>query len=136
SMKVTEQVDAIEASAVNTYKFLIATRVLACMLMLPLLTVVADFCGIMTGWLANMLVETMSFKFYITEGFKIVTFSDLLPSTFKAVVFGLIIGLIGCFQGMRTSGGTEGVGRASTSAVVLSSLFVILADVVLVKLNI
>jgi phospholipid/cholesterol/gamma-HCH transport system permease protein len=134
SMKVTEQIDAIEASAVNPYKFLVATRVLACMLMLPLLTIVADFCGIVTGWVANMLVEPMSFRFYINQGFDPVTFSDLLPPILKAVVFGLLIGLVGCFQGLRASGGTEGVGRASTSAVVIASLFVILADVVLVKL--
>jgi phospholipid/cholesterol/gamma-HCH transport system permease protein len=70
----------------------------------------------------------------MNTGFEVVRFDDLFPSLFKAVVFGLIIGLMGCFQGMRASGGTEGVGRASTSAVVLSSLFVILADVVLVRL--
>jgi phospholipid/cholesterol/gamma-HCH transport system permease protein len=134
SMKVTEQIDAIESSAVNPYKFLVATRVLACMLMLPLLAIVADFCGIMTGWLAIRLAEPMTFQLYLNDGFEGVEFSDLLPSTFKAVVFGLLIGLVGCFQGMRTTGGTEGVGRASTSAVVIASLCVILADVVLVKL--
>jgi phospholipid/cholesterol/gamma-HCH transport system permease protein len=88
----------------------------------------------MTGWLANALVEPIPFQLYINDGFEMVGFDDLLPATFKAVVFGLIIGLVGCFQGMRAKGGTEGVGRASTSAVVLSSLFVILADVVLVRL--
>jgi phospholipid/cholesterol/gamma-HCH transport system permease protein len=134
SMKVTEQIDAIEASAVDPAKFLAATRVLACMLMLPLLTVVADFSGIVTGWLANALVEPMSFKLFLNRGLESADFNDLLPSTLKTVIFGFIIGVIGCFQGMRAKGGTEGVGRAATSAVVLSSLFVILADVVLVRL--
>jgi phospholipid/cholesterol/gamma-HCH transport system permease protein len=134
SMKVTEQIDAIEASAVNPYKFLAATRVLACVMMLPLLTMVADFCGILTGWIANTLAEPMTLGLFLTEGLKEARFSDLLPSTLKTVVFGFIIGVIGCFQGMRATGGTEGVGRASTSAVVLASLFVILADVVLVRL--
>jgi phospholipid/cholesterol/gamma-HCH transport system permease protein len=134
SMKVTEQIDAIEASAVNPYKFLVATRVVACMLMLPLLTMVADFCGIITGWIANALAEPMSLRFFLNEGLAQANFADLLPSTFKTVVFGFIIGLIGCFQGMNARGGTAGVGRASTSAVVLASLFVILADVVLVRL--
>ena len=134
SMKVTEQIDAIEASAVNPYKFLAATRVVACMLMLPLLTIAADFFGIMTGWIANALAEPMSLKLFLTEGLKQADFNDLLPATFKTVIFGFIIGVIGCFQGMRAKGGTAGVGRASTSAVVLSSLFVILADVVLVRL--
>ena len=76
----------------------------------------------------------MTLGLFLTQGLKDATFSDLLPSTLKTVVFGLIIGTIGCFQGMRAKGGTAGVGRASTSAVVLSSLFVILADVVLVRL--
>ncbi len=134
SMKVTEQIDAIEASAVNPYNFLVVTRVLACALMLPLLTIVADMCGIITGWIANALTEPMSLNLFLNLGLKEAGFSDLLPSTLKTVVFGFIIGVIGCFQGMRAKGGTAGVGRASTSAVVLASLFVILADVVLVRL--
>lgn len=134
SMKVTEQIDAIEASAVNPYKFLAATRVVACILMLPLLTVVADFCGIVTGWIANALAEPMSLTFFLNQGLAQANLTDLLPSTFKTMVFGFIIGLIGCYQGMNAKGGTAGVGRASTSAVVLASLFVILADVVLVRL--
>lgn len=133
SMKVTEQIDAIEVSAVNPYKFLVATRVVACVLMLPLLTIVADFCGIMVGWIANTLVEPVALQLYLNEGFERVKFSDLLPSTLRTAVFGLIIGVIGSFQGMRTQGGTEAVGRSATSAVVLSSLFVILADVLLVR---
>lgn len=134
SMKVTEQIDAIEASAVDPWKLLVATRVAAAMLMLPLLTIVADFCGIVTGWVATRIVEPLTFRHYIQQGFENVTFDDLLPATFKTIVFGLLIGLIGCFQGLRTRGGTEGVGRAATSAVVISSLFVILADVVLVQI--
>jgi phospholipid/cholesterol/gamma-HCH transport system permease protein len=134
SMKVTEQIDAIEASAVNPYKFLVATRIVACMAMLPLLTIAADFCGIVAGWAANTLVEPISLKLFLTQGLNQADFGDLLPAIFKTVVFGFIIGAVGCFQGMRARGGTEGVGRASTSAVVLSSLFVILADVVLVRM--
>jgi phospholipid/cholesterol/gamma-HCH transport system permease protein len=134
SMKVTEQIDAIEASAVNPYKLLVVTRVVACILMLPLLTIVADFCGILLGWLANTVIDHVSFRRFIDDGFKHVAFSDLLPSTLKTAVFGLVIGTIGCFQGMRTTGGTAGVGRSATSAVVLASLFVIVSDVVLVRL--
>lgn len=134
SMKVTEQIDAIEASAVNPYKMLAVTRVFACILALPLLTVAADFSGIMMGWLANTLVEPISVRLFLERGFERLTFGDLLPATLKTTIFGLIIGVIGCFQGMRASGGTQGVGRSATSSVVLSSLFVILADVLLVKL--
>jgi phospholipid/cholesterol/gamma-HCH transport system permease protein len=135
SMKVTEQIDAIEASAVNPYRLLAAPRILACILMLPLLTLAADFCGLVMGWVAQALVEPVSFHQFINAGFNGADFNDFLPPTFKTMVFGLIIGLIACFQGMRTQGGAAGVGRAATSSVVLSSLFVILADVVLVKLN-
>jgi phospholipid/cholesterol/gamma-HCH transport system permease protein len=134
AMRVTEQIDAIEASAVDPYKLLVATRVVACMAMLPLLTIVADFCAIATGWLTNRLVDPMSLTYFVTQGFEWVRFRDYLPTTGKAVVFGLLIGLVACFQGTRTRGGTEGVGRSATSSVVIASLFVILADVVLVKL--
>jgi phospholipid/cholesterol/gamma-HCH transport system permease protein len=134
SMKVTEQIDAMEASAVNPYRLLAATRIVACVLMLPLLTVAADACGIFMGWLAQTLVAPISLHQFIESGFRGSTLSDFLPPTFKTAVFGLIIGLIASYQGMSTRGGAEGVGRAATNSVVLASLFVILADVVLVKL--
>ncbi len=134
AMKVTEQIDAMEASAVDPYKYLAATRTLACVLMLPLLTLAADFCGIFFGWVTNTLTEPISLQLFIENGFRHVTFNDFLPPTFKTAVFGLIIGTVSCFQGMRAKGGTEGVERAATSSVVLSSLFIILADVLLVRL--
>jgi phospholipid/cholesterol/gamma-HCH transport system permease protein len=134
SMKVTEQIDAIEASAVNPYRLLAATRILACILVLPLLTLTADFFGVVMAWVADALAEPVTFQQFIHDGFHQFGFNDFLPPTFKTAVFGLIIGLVACFQGMRTRGGTEGVGRTATSSVVLSSLFVILADVILVKL--
>jgi phospholipid/cholesterol/gamma-HCH transport system permease protein len=133
SMKVTEQIDAMEASAVDPHKLLAATRVLACTLMLPLLTLAANFCGILIGWVANTLVEPLSLRPFLENGFKDVSFNDLLLPTLKTAVFGLIIGLVASFQGMRTKGGTEGVGRSATSSVVLCSLFIILADVLLVR---
>jgi phospholipid/cholesterol/gamma-HCH transport system permease protein len=134
SMKVTEQIDAMEASAVNPYKYLAATRILACVVVLPLLTLAADACGILMGWVANTLTEPISLQYFINTGINGVSFSDFLPPTLKTAVFGLIIGTVSCFQGMRTRGGTEGVGRSATSSVVLSSLFIILADVILVRL--
>jgi phospholipid/cholesterol/gamma-HCH transport system permease protein len=134
SMRVTEQIDAMEVSAVDPYKYLALTRVLACALMLPLLTIAADFCGMLMGWVANTLTEPLSLRKFLNDGFKNVVFSDFIPPTVKTVFFGLIIGLVACFQGMRTRGGTEGVGRSATSSVVLASLFVILADVVLVRI--
>jgi phospholipid/cholesterol/gamma-HCH transport system permease protein len=133
SMKVTEQIDAIEASAINPYRLLAVTRILACILMLPLLTVAGDACGLLMGWVAQTVAEPVSMRQFIDRGFNGAKLDDFLPPTFKTAVFGLIIGLIACFQGMRTRGGAEGVGRAATRSVVLASLFVILADVVLVK---
>jgi phospholipid/cholesterol/gamma-HCH transport system permease protein len=134
AMKVTEQIDAMEASAVDPYKYLVATRILACVLMLPLLTLAADFCGIFLGWIATTLTDPISLRLFIEHGFKEATFNDFLPPTFKTAVFGLIIGVVACYQGMRAQGGTEGVERAATSAVVIASLFIILADVLLVRL--
>jgi phospholipid/cholesterol/gamma-HCH transport system permease protein len=132
-MKVTDQIDAIEVGAVNPYRFLAATRVLACILMLPLLTLAADACGILSGWVSSTLTESITLRHFLASGMKDVRFNDFLPPTFKTAAFGLIIGLVSCFQGMRTQGGTKGVGRSATSSVVLSSLFIILADVVLVR---
>ncbi len=134
SMKVTEQIDAMEASAVDPYRYLVATRVLACVLMLPLLTLAADCAGILMGWVTQTLTEPISLLQFVGSGLKGVMFSDFFPPTLKTTVFGFIIGIVSCFQGMRTRGGTEGVGKAATSSVVLSSLFIILADVVLVRL--
>jgi phospholipid/cholesterol/gamma-HCH transport system permease protein len=133
AMKVTEQIDAIEASAVDPHKLLAATRIAACIVAMPLLTVAASFFGIFCGWITATLMEPVSLMRFINEGFKGAAFKDLLPPTFKTCVYGMIIGTVACFQGMRTRGGAEGVGRAATTSVVLSSLFLILSDVVLVK---
>jgi phospholipid/cholesterol/gamma-HCH transport system permease protein len=133
SMKVTEQIDAMEVSAINPYRYLAATRILACILMLPLLTIACDFSGIAMGWIVNTLAHPITLKQFLDIGLKHATFNDFLPPTFKTMVFGFIIGVVSCFQGMRVTGGTAGVGRAVTNAVVLSSLLIILADVVLVK---
>jgi phospholipid/cholesterol/gamma-HCH transport system permease protein len=133
SMRVTDQIDAMEASAVDPYKYLVATRVCACIMMLPLLTLAADFCGIVMGWISNTLTDPISLRLFVNNGMKGVRFRDFLPATFKTAIFGLIIGIVSSFQGMRTQGGTAGVGRSTTSAVVLSSLFIILADVILVR---
>jgi phospholipid/cholesterol/gamma-HCH transport system permease protein len=134
SMKVTEQIDAMEVSAVDPYKYLAGTRTLACIVMLPLLTLAADAAGIFAGWLAATLAEPISLRLFLASGFRNASFNDLIPPTLKTAVFGLIIGIVATFQGMRTTGGTEGVGRSATSSVVLCSLLIILADVLLVRL--
>ena len=134
SMKVTEQIDAMVVSGVDPYKFLASTRILACIVALPLLTLAADAAGILMGWLASTLAEPVSLRLFLNTGLKGVMFSDFLPATLKTSIFGLIIGTVSSYQGMNSFGGTEGVGRSATSAVVLSSLFLILADVFLVRL--
>jgi phospholipid/cholesterol/gamma-HCH transport system permease protein len=134
AMKVTDQIDAMDVSGVNPYRYLAATRILACILMLPLLTLACDFSGIAMGWVVNTLTHPIALRLFLERGFKRATFNDFVPPTFKTMVFGAIIGVIACFQGMRVTGGTAGVGRAVTTTVVLSSLFIILADVVLVRL--
>src|SRR6202030_1198355 len=97
SMKVTEQVDAMEASAVDPYKYLAATRVIACILMLPLLTVGSDFCGILMGWIAQTLAEPISLRLFLNSGLNGITFNDFLPPTLKTAVFGAIMGLVASF---------------------------------------
>src|SRR5580700_1661212 len=96
SMQVTEQIDAIEASGVNPYKLLAFTRILACVLMLPLLTLAADFCGVAVGWIADTLVDPISFRRFLNSGLHGTTFTDFLAPTFRTSVFGLIIGTVAC----------------------------------------
>ena len=115
AMQVTEQIDALEASAVDSFKFLAVTRILACVLSLPLLTVVMDFAGMLGGFLAEHAITNMSFALYFTRAFSLVEFQDFIPATFKTAVFGFIIGSVASFLGFETRGGTEGVGQASHS---------------------
>jgi len=134
AMKVTDQIDALEAVAVDSFKFLAVTRILACILALPLLTTIADICGIIGGYLAESAVSGMSWQLYFNRAFSLIEFSDFIPATLKTMVFGMIIGTIGCYLGFTTTQGTEGVGRTSTRSVVLSSILIIVANVVLVRL--
>jgi phospholipid/cholesterol/gamma-HCH transport system permease protein len=134
AMKVTEQIDALEAVAVDSFKFLAVTRILACIIAMPLLTTVTDFCGIAGGFFAEFATSGMSWSLYFDRAFSLINFSDFIPATLKTAVFGLIIGTIGCYLGFTTTQGTEGVGRTSTRSVVISSILIIVTNVVLVRL--
>jgi phospholipid/cholesterol/gamma-HCH transport system permease protein len=134
AMKVTEQIDALEAVAVDSFKFLAVTRILACILALPLLTTITDFCGIVGGFVAETTVSGMSWALYFDRSFSLIGFADFIPATLKTAVFGMIIGTVASYLGFTTSRGTEGVGQSSTRAVVFSSVLIILVNVVLVKL--
>lgn len=136
SMRVTEQIDAMEVSAVNPYKYLVVTRILACTLILPILTLYVDFLAIMGGYLALKLSTGTTFQLYINAIFKSLEFSDLIPGILKTFVFGFIVGSVGAFKGYNAENGTVGVGKASTSAVVMSSLLILMVDMVLVKITV
>ncbi len=136
SMKVTEQIDALEVSAVDPFNYLVVTRVLACVIMLPLLTAYVDFLAITGGYAAEWIASNSSMQLYFTEVIQSLKFYDLLPGIGKTVAFGYIIGVIGAYQGFNTSRGTEGVGRAATTAVVIASLNIIFLDLVIIQLTI
>ncbi|MFN0102156.1 MAG: MlaE family ABC transporter permease [Bryobacteraceae bacterium] len=132
-MRVTEQIDALESLAVNSFKYLVVTRVVACVFALPLLTVLMNFAGILGGFLAETAVSGTSFNFYFKSAFSGLTFSDYIPPTVKTMVFGFLIGSTSAYLGYHATGGAEGVGRASTQSVVFSSIFLIVCNVILVK---
>ncbi len=134
AMKVTEQIDALEAVAVDSFKYLAVTRILACIIAMPLLTSIADFFGILGGYLAESTISGMSAQLYFRRAFSLIEFQDFIPATMKTAIFGMIIGTIGCYLGFTTTQGTEGVGRTATRSVVLSSIMIIVANVVLVRL--
>ena len=134
SMKVTEQIDALEASAVDAFKYLAVTRILALMIVMPLLTIMMDFAGIFGGYIAEAAVSGMSWQLYFERAFSYIAYSDIIPATLKTVVFGYLIAVVASFLGFTTSRGTEGVGEASTRSVVMASMLIIVSDVILVKI--
>lgn len=134
AMRVTEQIDALEASAVDAFRYLVVTRVVACVIALPLLTTLMNFSGMLGGFIAENAATGLSFPLYFQRAFALIEASDYVPATLKTMVFGFIIATISSFLGFTTTSGTEGVGRASTRSVVLSSIGIIVANVVLVRL--
>jgi phospholipid/cholesterol/gamma-HCH transport system permease protein len=134
AMKVTEQIDALEANAVDSFKYLAVTRIIALMIAMPLLTLMMDFSGIFGGYVAEVLVSGMSWQLYFERAFTYITYSDLIPATLKTIVFGFLIASAASYLGFTTSRGTEGVGEASTRSVVFGSMLIIVSDVVLVKI--
>lgn len=132
-MRVTEQIDALEALAVDSFNYLVVTRVIACVIAMPILTTLLNFSGLAGGMAADLIALHMSAKAFINDAFSTMAWSDYIPPTLKTVVFGFIIGLLSCYLGYTAKQGAAGVGRASTRSVVFSSLLVILSDVILVK---
>ncbi len=135
SMKVTEQIDAMEVSACNPFNFLVVTRVTATTLMVPLLIIYADAIALFGGWIALSIVSDMSISLYFSEIFDTLTFEDIIPATIKTFFFGFTIGLVGCFKGYNADRGTESVGIAANTSVVISSLMVIIWDMLAVQIT-
>ena len=135
SMRVTEQIDAMEVSSTNPVRFLIVPRVLATTLMIPLLALYADALGILGSWIASNIKGDVSFILFISQAFGDVDFIDFLPAVIKSFFFGAVIGLVGCYKGFNAGRGTESVGIAANSSVVIGSLFVILVDLVAVQIT-
>ncbi len=135
SMKVTEQIDAMEVSSTNPIRFLIVTRVLAATLMIPLLILYADALGILGSWTGVNLKGDVSFVLFFSQAFSHVEFIDFIPAVIKSFFFGAVIGLVGCYKGYNAGRGTESVGLAANSAVVLSSLLVIVVDMIAVQIT-
>jgi phospholipid/cholesterol/gamma-HCH transport system permease protein len=135
SMRVTHQIDALTVSAVNPMKFLVVTRILACMLVTPLLAVASNLIGILGGMVIGVVQLDMTPTYYYTLTIKYLTLRDMLPGIGKTAVFGMIVGTVSCFHGYTTEHGTFGVGQSTKTAVVASILFILIADVILTKLT-
>ncbi|MBN1299605.1 MAG: ABC transporter permease [Melioribacteraceae bacterium] len=135
SMRVTEQIDAMEVSAINPFRYLVVTRVIATTMILPVLTIYVNFLALLGGFIAVIITESTNFEYYKNAVIGAVEFGDLIPGLAKTFVFGYIVGIVGCYKGYTADGGTEGVGRASTTSVVLASLLILVFDMVLVKIT-
>jgi phospholipid/cholesterol/gamma-HCH transport system permease protein len=133
-MKVTEQIDALESLAVDSFHYLAVTRIIACMIALPILTTVMNFSGLVGGFLAETTISNVSLKIYFHQAFAGIGFLDYILPTLKTVVFGFIIGTVSSYLGYTTTGGSEGIGRASTHSVVFSSMVLIVINVLLVRI--
>ncbi len=135
SMKVTEQIDAMEVAAINPYNYLVVTRILACTLMVPILVFFADAIGILGGFFGVNIHGDVSFYRYMSQIVQSLEFLDLIPATIKTFFFGFFIGMIGCYKGFNASNGTESVGKAANSAVVTASLTIFIIDMVAVQIT-
>lgn len=135
SMKVTEQIDAMEVSGTNPFKYLVATRVLAATLMLPVLTLLGDAISLFGAYMGVNIRSVTSFDLFFTQVFHSLSFGDFLPAFIKTFFFGFAVGMIGCYKGYNSNKGTRGVGSSANSAVVLSSVLIFIIDLLAVQLT-
>jgi len=132
SMKVTEQIAAMEVSGTNPFKYLVVTRTLAATLMLPILVLIADALGLLTAWLVEWIKSDYTFRLFFDRAFDSLSFGDLFFATGKSFFFGFTIGIIGCYKGFEATRGTAGVGAAANTAVVVASLLLFVIDLLAV----
>lgn len=132
SMRVTEQIDAMEVSGTNPFKYLVVTRILATTLMLPILVFFGDAVGLFGSFLVEYFKGEVSIQLFFNKIFTSIEFSDLLPATVKTLFFGFAIGLVGCYKGYYCVEGTAGVGKAANAAVVLTSILLFIIDFIAV----
>ena len=135
SMKVSEQIEAMEVSSTHPMRFLVVTRVAAATLMIPLLILYADALGLIGSWVGANLKGSVSFILFFSQAFSHIDFMDFMPAVVKSVFFGAVIGLVGCYKGYNAGRGTESVGKAANSAVVLASLLVLIVDMIAVQVT-
>jgi phospholipid/cholesterol/gamma-HCH transport system permease protein len=135
TMKVTEQIDAMTVSGINPFKYVVVVRILAATLMIPVLAIFADVASLFGSFLANNLKGDVSFQLYFLQVFQGLTFTDVLPAVIKTFFFGFAIGLVGCYQGYNADEGTQGVGKAANSAVVMSSFMIFIVDMIAVQIT-
>ena len=135
SMKVTEQIDAMEVSAINPYNYLVVTRILATTLMVPILVFYADLVGVFGGYIGVNLHGDINMTRYFAQVLESIKFMDLLPATIKTFFFGFFIGMIGCYKGFNAARGTASVGIAANEAVVSASLSIFIIDMFAVQLT-
>lgn len=135
SMRVTEQIDAMDVSGTNPFKYLIVTRVMATTLMLPMLSSLSNAIALYGGFLGVNIRGQVSWNLYWTQVFDALSFGDVVPSIIKTFFFGFAIGIIGCYKGYNSKKGTEGVGRSANSAVVVASLLVFIIDLIAVQIS-
>ncbi len=134
SMKVTEQIDAMEVSGTNPFKFLVVTRIVATTVMIPLLAIYSGIVAMFGSFLNVYQNEQTSISSFIENAFSQISFLDLFSSVLKAVLYGFTIGAVGCYQGYNSSKGTEGVGKAANSAVVVSMVLIFIEEILVVQI--
>lgn len=135
SMRVTEQIDAMEVSGIKPIKYLVSTRVISTTIMVPLLVVFADTMALAGSFIAIKMRTDVSLMLFINQAFNVLSFADIIPATIKTFVFGYIIGLIGCYKGYYCSRGTEAVGVAANESVVIASLAIFIINLIAVQLT-